>query len=372
MRVKDVAAGTVTTGPAVGCDAVSRPTRFAGTGMLTVLTLDVPGDLRVLDSDAVMSDGDLVYASATRLYIATPRWYDPSAATADAPPRGSTLIHALDTSDPARTTYRASGVVSGWLLGQFSMSEQDGLLRVASTEEPDWWSGEDEPASESRVTVLGEEGGRLVRVGLVTGLGRGERIQAVRFIGDRGYVVTFRQVDPLHVIDLRDPSHPAVRGELKIPGFSSYLQPVGDDLLVGIGQAATAAGRTTGTQVSLFDVSDPANPRRIAQRELDSDWSEAESDHHALLWWPARRLLVVPVERWDATGPAAAGAVGLDVAPATGITPIARVRHPGAAQEYDPVRRALVVGDVLVTVSEGGVRTSDLGTLAPRGWLAFR
>ena len=370
IRVRNAETGVVRTGPAVGCTAVSRPTRFAGVGMLTVLTMDVPGDLRVVDSDAVMSDGDLVYASATGLYIATPRWFDPAAA-GDAPPRGSTLVHKLDTSDPARTMYRASGVVSGWLLNQFSMSEHDGRLRVASTEEPDWWSGEDERASDSRVTVLAERGGKLVREGLVTGLGKGERIYAVRFIGDRGYVVTFRQVDPLYVVDLSDPARPAVRGELKIPGFSSYLHPVGDDLLVGIGQSATAQGRTTGTQVSLFDVSDPRAPRRVAQRELDSDWSEAESDHHAVLWWPARRLLVVPVERWSGVGPAALGAVGLDVAPATGITPIARIRHPGDEDAFRPVRRSLVAGDALVTVSDGGILVSDLTSLAPRGWLAF-
>ena len=193
----------------------------------------------------------------------------------------------------------------------------------------------------------------------------------MRFIGDRGYVVTFRQVDPLYVVDLGDPARPAVRGELKIPGFSSYLHPVGDDLLVGIGQSATAQGRTTGTQVSLFDVSDPRAPRRVAQREHDSDWSEAESDHHAVLWWPARHLLVVPVERWSGVGPAALGAVGLDVAPATGITPIARIRHPGDEDSYRPVRRSLVAGDALVTVSDGGILVSDLASLAPRGWLAF-
>jgi hypothetical protein len=319
----------------------------------------------------VMTDGDLVYASATGLYVATPRWFDPAAA-GDVPPRGSTLIHKLDTSDPSRTTYRGSGVVAGWLVGQFAMSEHEGRLRVASTEEPDWWSGEGQDASESRVTVLRDAGGKLVREGLVTGLGKGERIYAVRFIGDRGFVVTFRQVDPLYVVDLADPARPAVRGELKIPGFSSYLHPVGDDLLVGIGQAATDRGRTTGTQVSLFDVSDPAAPRRIAQRELDSDWSEAESEHHAVLWWPARRLLVLPVERWSRTGgPASLGAVGLDVGPDTGITPIARVRHPVAAGAYGPVRRSLVAGDALVTVSDDGILASDLATLAPRGWLAF-
>jgi hypothetical protein len=145
---------------------------------------------------------------------------------------------------------------------------------------------------------------------------------------------------------------------------------VDPNLLIGVGQAADETGRAEGTQVSLFDVSDPAAPRRVARRDLDSDWSEAESDHHALLWWPARRLLVVPVERWGATGPSVSGAVGLDVSPATGVTPIARVRHP-AGGDGGRVRRSLVVGEVLVTVSDGGIQTSDLGSLAPRGWLPF-
>jgi len=375
LTVRDVAAGTVVRRPAVGCRSVSRPSRFAGVGMLTVLTLDVPGDLRVLDSDAVMSDGELVYASRDAMYVATPRWADPSAADEPAPPRGTTLIHKLDTSDPARTTYVGSGAVRGYLLNQFAMSEHEGHLRVASTEEPDWWSppeGDARP-SESVVTVLAESDGRLARVGLVDGIGRGERIHAVRFLGDRGYVVTFRQTDPLFALDLSDPAHPRVSGELKIPGFSSYLHPVDDTLLIGIGQAATDQGGTLGTQVSLFDVSDPAAPRRIAQRALDTDWSEAESDHHAVLYWPATRLLVLPVQNWSELGNSAfLGAVGLNVARDTGITPIARVRHPdGGGESWSPVRRSLVVGNALYTVSETGIMASDLTSLTPRGWLAF-
>jgi uncharacterized secreted protein with C-terminal beta-propeller domain len=125
--------------------------------------------------------------------------------------------------------------------------------------------------------------------------------------------------------------------------------------------------------VSLFDVSDPAAPRRIAQRELDTDWSEAESDHHAVLYWPATRLLVLPVQSFSDRGAGAfLGAVGLNVARDTGITPIARVRHPDDGGESPaPVRRSLVVGSALYTVSETGVMASDLTTLAPRGWLAF-
>ncbi|HSJ73456.1 MAG TPA: beta-propeller domain-containing protein, partial [Miltoncostaeaceae bacterium] len=331
--------------------------------MVTVLTLDAAGPLAVLDSDAILTDGDLVYASPTAMYVATARWADPGLAAADEPPRGTTLIHKLDTSDPARTTHLASGAVHGYLLDQFSMSEHGGYLRVAATEEPAWWSPEGGDASESSVAVLAEREGRLAPVGRVGGLGRGERIFAVRFIGDRGYVVTFRQTDPLYALDLSDPARPAVRGALKIPGFSSYLHPVDESTLVGIGQAADGAGRTLGAQVSLFDVSDLSAPRRIAQRALDGDWSEAESDHHAVLWWPATRLLALPVASYDGGG----GAVGRTVSREAGITPIARVRHPGAA----PVRRSLVVGDALYTLSDAGIMASDLGTLAPRGYAAF-
>jgi uncharacterized secreted protein with C-terminal beta-propeller domain len=119
--------------------------------------------------------------------------------------------------------------------------------------------------------------------------------------------------------------------------------------------------------VSLFDVSDLRAPRRIAQRTLDGDWSEAESDHRAVLYWPATRLLALPLQSYAPTGGGFAGAVGLTVARDTGITPIARVAHPGSA----PVRRSLVVGDALYTVSDAGVQAADLRTLAPRGYASF-
>ena len=143
----------------------------------------------------------------------------------------------------------------GVLLSQWSLSEWEGALRVASTEQPVWWGGP-RTESETTVTTLGQRGDALVRLGRVGGLGKGERVYAVRFIGDVGYVVTFRQVDPLYTLDLSAPSQPVVRGELKIRGYSAYLHPVGDDLLLGIGQDADDDGRVVGAQASLFDVSD--------------------------------------------------------------------------------------------------------------------
>src|SRR6185437_8850806 len=135
-------------------------------------------------------------------YVATERWADrPLAATPnDAPPSVTTQIHKFDISDPDKTTYDGSGDVPGYLLSQWSLSEWNGYLRVASTAAPAWW-GDSSQDSQSSVSVLQDTGGgKLVTVGSVGNLGQGERIYAVRFIGDTGYVVTFRQVDPLYTL----------------------------------------------------------------------------------------------------------------------------------------------------------------------------
>ncbi len=138
------------------------------------------------------------------------------------------------------------------------MSEYDGDLRVAVGLGQPW------NTSDNGVVVLRDQGGKLVQVGSVRGLGIDEQIQSVRWLGSLAVVVTFRQVDPLYTIDLSDPTKPVVLGALKIPGFSSYLHPIGDGMLVGIGQDATQAGRTKGGQAAVFDISSPADPSRLS------------------------------------------------------------------------------------------------------------
>ena len=115
-----------------------------------------------------------------------------------------------------------------------------------------------------------------MQAGRIGGLGKGERVYSVRFVGDTGYVVTFRQIDPLYTLDLADPERPRVLGELKIPGYSAYLHPIGEGLLLGVGQDATEEGRPTGTQISIFDVSDLRRPTRVHQEALGMGWTEAE------------------------------------------------------------------------------------------------
>ena len=363
--------------PLVQCRNVLRPASFSGLGLLTVLTLDLAKGIDPVHSEAILTDGRIVYASPESLYVATERWADRPAAGAtpeDTPDGVTTAIHRFDISDPQRTKYSSSGRVPGFLLSQWSLSEHEGFLRVASTEAPAWWGGVEQRESESVVSVLAERGGNLEVVGRVAGLGRGERIYAVRFIGETGYVVTFRQVDPLYTLDLSNPRLPAVLGELKIQGYSAYLHPVGEELLLGLGQDATAEGRVVGTQLSLFDVSNLRNPRRLAQAVVGPGSSEAEYDHHAFLHWPRTGLVAVPVQTYEPDGgkPPFVGAIGFRVSRASGISELGRVVHgtDSGGNAY-PIRRSLVVGDALYTVSDLGVRATSLASFAGLGWAAF-
>jgi hypothetical protein len=299
---------------------------------------------------------------------------DPPAPTPTMPPE-ETEVHRFDVTGTGAPRYVASGKVPGRLLNQYSLSEHDGHLRVATTLTPED-GGPDAPASSSGVYVLRSDS--LAKVGEVTGLGKGERIYSVRFIGPTGYVVTFRQVDPLYTLDLRDPAAPKVTGELKITGYSAYLHPAGDGRLIGIGQEAGKQGRTLGTQVSLFDVSDPAAPRRLAQYHQKDSGSEAEWDPHAFLFWPDTGLAIVPLMSWDREGLSHSAALALRI-DADGIDRLGEISHPrpnGAPKrEIAPVdssiRRSIVIGDELWTVSDTGVKVNNATNLNATDWIPF-
>ena len=355
--------------------AVSRPPDRSGLGMLTILAID-PSNPRADNAISVVGAGREVYATTTHLYVASNARDDTVALREGrAPQEALTRIHKFDISDPKRTVYAGSGDVPGFLLNQFSMSEHDGRLRIATTTGVPGLETAD-PA-ESTITVLAEKAGLLVRVGSVGNLGRGERIYSVRFVGALGYVVTFRQVDPLYVVDLRKPSRPRVRGILKVPGYSDYLHPIGAGALLGVGRDATQAGVARGIQISLFDVSDPRNPRRLDNVIQGKNGETGlESDHHRFLYWAPRELIVVPaVIDDDPDYPVDfVGALALTVDPDTGLGRPVRITHTGR-RGADPndvlIQRSVVIGQRLITISLAGLLISDLETLDDRAWVPF-
>jgi len=349
----------------VDCTAVSRPAQYSGTALLTLLSFDLrAGSLGSGDAVSVVADGDTVYANGPSLYVGNDqRWRVMSAPmikrTGGAPPKAEpprTQLFKFDISGAGKPRYVAAGEVPGWLLNQYSLSEWNGHLRVATTDGPA------QQQTSSTVYILKQDGGRLVETGHIGGLGKGERIYSVRFIGTAGYVVTFKQTDPLYTLDLQDPAAPKVVGELKITGYSAYLHPAGDGRLIGIGQEASEQGRIQGTQISLFDVRDPAHPTRLTQHQIPGASSEAEFDPHAFLYWPQSGLLVVPLsDRNDQ------GALVLSVSDKA-ITEVGKIKHP---IRYSGIRRSLIIGGTLWTVSDQGLKANDAATLAEQAWLAF-
>lgn len=398
-----------TSGRLLDCDEVAAPTAFSGLDTLALLSFDLrsPAGIGRWEKAGVVASGTTVYATAGRTYVATPAWQPLQQATGRsrlAPVRrtaSTTAIHAFGTEGTS-LRYLGSGSVAGTLLNQFAMDEHDGRVRVASTVAPTMGMPElrtpvapdvdpdapavptasptrdDEKRQQSYVTVLELRDGGLVQVGRVGGLGKDETIRSVRFAGPVGYVVTFRQTDPLYSLDLSDPTRPRVTGELKIPGYSAYLHPIGDGLILGVGQDADLQGRTKGLQMSLFDVTDPAAPRRLDQVALPGGWSDVEGDHHAFTY--ADGLALVPYGGESSVGGTwvyDAGVVavrvegrrlgGVGVLRATAGEP-----KPLDGTEHMPMpRRTFVTADAVLTVTDSGVAVHDLRSYTRRAFVAF-
>ena len=394
----DVTTGGKTRKVSVACDDISRPESYSATSILTVLSFDLDqdglGDGRPV---VLAADGNTIYGTGPTLYVATDQRWRPVAVTngaAKVAGTPSTQIYKFDTTGE-RPVFIAGGTVPGYLINQYAMSEWHGNLRVASTSTTQA-SPTARAVTQSGVYVLAQDGEHLNVKGSVEGLGKGERIYAVRFVGPVGYVVTFRQTDPLYTVDISDPAHPAVTGELKIPGYSAYLHPADGTRLIGVGQNANAQGRISGTQVSLFDVGDLASPARLATYTLSGSHSQAEFDPHAFLYWPASGLLVIPLQQAyavpvpvpnppvptnDVIGGVASvptkmvpsfGALVLKINGAS-ITEIGFITHPSAGDIYyaPQILRSLIIDKTLWTVSAGGLLASDSSTLTRQAWVPF-
>ena len=362
----------VSKGRLVECADLARPETFAGLDTVALASFDMESGLTSRGTVGVIAGGQQLYATDASTYVATTEWSrDGSPAT--------TSLHKFVTAPSGDSTYTGSGAVPGTLLNQYAMSEHQGVLRVATTvsERRGWVNSRD--VTEGLVTTLEEHDGVLRQLGQVGGLGRqdNESIKAVRFVEERGYVVTFRQTDPLYVLDLRNPAVPVVSGELKIPGYSGYLHPIGKDRLLGVGQSgsdpATASSRfeaaKSGVQFSLFDISDPTSPRRIDTQTYGAGYAAAEFDAKAFVYWQPRDLIIAPMSlHGNHRGKGAFNGLVLLQAGADKLQQLGRL---GSSDADSPVSRSLVIGDAVYMLTDHSLQANDLETLRTIDTLAL-
>jgi hypothetical protein len=280
----------------------------------------------------------------------------------------TTLLYAFRTS-AGDVSPAAIGSVKGHELNQFSLDIYEGYLRVATCSSANWtlrdgvWSVNH--PSQSRVSVLSMDGPEMMVVGCAEGIGLGESLYAVRFLGDLGLAVTFRQIDPFFTIDLSDPRDPVVVGEVEVAGFSSYLHPMDADHILAIGQEPGTSGSSL--QVSIFDVSDPAIPVLDDRCLLGPNtWSSAEWDYHAFRYLPDQRELVIPMQSWNGTGKD--GFLILDASAAEGLSPRGTVDFGQTSWEWNACNvppRCLLLGDLLVAMSGVDIKGTRLSDLEP-------
>ncbi len=281
----------------VPCDQVLHPTAPSGGEATLVVTLAARGEVAPEHAAEVIGSGQLVHVTDDAVYLATPVW------------DGSTPRTGLHRFDAATLAHTGSGSVEGSLLNQYAMSDHEGFLRVALTH----------PSAFSRQPGIAEDDGATVRPGLpgdgaplnevvvldtegdLEVVGRtdrfghpGETLHGIRFVGAVAYAVTFLTTDPFYVVDIADPAAPAVVGEVELPGFSAYLHPIADGLVVGVGPGAD--GRAA---MRLFDVTDPARPS-VVDTEVLGDDTPVTWDPHALLALGEGRL-ALPATSWSSS-----------------------------------------------------------------------
>jgi len=385
--------------PMVGCADVSyfdvQPTR----DYLAVASLPMSGTGDIKRA-VVLGSSETVYASLDNLYVARQDWYQPPVRDSLLGQTGSTektAIYKFALKD-GQIAYQAKGTVPGTLLNQFSLDENDGNLRVATTKGQVW---DQQNPSTNNVYVLGSD---LKQRGKIEGIAPGEKIYSIRFMGARGYMVTFKKVDPFFVLDLKNPDAPKILGKLKIPGFSDYLHPMDENHIIGVGKNADDAAEQSfawyqGMKIAVFDVTDVANPKEMWKTEIGDRGTDSPAlqDHKAFLYSPEKQILALPIRLAELSSeikndPERQGNEygdftfqGVYVYKLTldkGFQLIGRITHHEDDQaalksgyywgQYDTdIQRVLYVGDTLLTVSNDKIGLNHLFDLKSQGSIDY-
>jgi uncharacterized secreted protein with C-terminal beta-propeller domain len=345
----------------------------------TIITAINILDPKLTSAKAVLTGSvSCIYMSISNIYAVFPTFQ----LTSSGHWQEKTEIYRIAVNE-LNINCEAGSKVPGAILNQFSMDEYEGYFRIATTVSS--FSSRGEVTWKNNLYVLNAT--NLEIVGRLEGLALSERIYSARFMGKRCYLVTFKKVDPLFTIDLSDPANPHVLGELKIPGYSNYLHPYGENYLIGIGKETVPSEEGNfawyqGLKISLFNISDikkPAEVDKIVIGDRGTD-SPVLRDHHALLFSTARKLLVIPITEtrlpieeypegvppWAYGRPVFQGAYIFHVSPENGIDFRGRITHNEGdviASVYE-VKRAIYIGDILYTISDGKIKANNLTSLS--------
>ncbi|WP_437734018.1 beta-propeller domain-containing protein [Sorangium sp. So ce1335] len=374
--------------PFAGCENYYLSNTGDGHSFLSVVSTELGGE--GLGQTTVVGKPGAVYANAGSLYVAsrhtygeTYGWfYDDGKATPEA-----TTVHQFALRDSATpSAYMGSGVVKGRVLNQFAMSEHEGYLRVATTTGhlPD-------PDTHNTVASMKLEGGEIVVKGVADNLAPGEDIRSVRFHGDVGFMVTFKKTDPLFTLDLSNPEAPRVRGELKIPGFSTYMHMIDPGHVMSIGYDADDQGDFAffqGIMLQIFDVTNLDDPKLTHKEVIGTrgSTSDAATDHLAFNYFAQRGLLGIPMVICEGGGGGQfgdamkfSGLLVYKVDVDEGFTSVGGVPHPLPDTSSDPyyagcsswwtqsnsyVKRSVFLEDYVYSVSEDEIRVAHVSDLA--------
>lgn len=326
-------------------DKVMYFPRRSASNYLTIAALDVGKPSQPANIETFLGTGNIIYMSRDALYVAGQDYHTIW---------GSITNIAKFNVDGTKIGFAGGGLVEGTVLNQFSMDEHEGNLRIATTN----WQRE----SVNAVYILDED---LSPLGAIENLAPGERIFSARFMGDYGYVVTFRQIDPLFVLDLSNPAKPRVTGELKVPGFSSYLHPITDKVLLGIGRDVDEnSGIQNGIKLSLFDVSNEGKPKEMTNLVLGGPGSYAEvlDNHKALMLNLNDDMIAFDVSLSNIADKYVKtsfnGAAVIEVRPTGSIKVLELISSEGIYGSY--AKRLVYIGDKLFYVIDDTIRAFSM------------
>ncbi len=386
---QDVTPSGVDFQPIVPCENVVYVEPLRAENFITVASLSLADDRRPVEKEVIVGTGQNVYASADNLYVAQTNhpsyWWGLSYDSEDE----KTTVSKFKLNS-GRVEFSANGEVPGHILNQFSMDEFAGHFRIATTVGHAWSQTE---KSKNNVYVLN---GAMRRAGSLEDLAPGESIYSVRFMGERGYLVTFKKVDPLFVVDLSDHGNPRVLGKLKIPGYSDYLHPYDSTHIIGVGKETEEADESEksqrkldfawyqGLKMAVFDISDVANPKEMHKVVIGDRGTDSPvlSDHKAFLFDRSKNLLVIPISLAEIKGERSPlnqygetvyqGAYVYDLTLDKGFNLRGRITHvmdedsflkSGYYYSNEAICRSLYIDNVLYTFSSARLKANRLDNL---------